>query len=176
MRKTTITFVFFVLTTFTYSQTHDPNMWMTNGVVNSVTQSGNTIYLGGTFDYVGKYSGNGGVINPETGEVDNAMPEVNGLIRCVISDGTGGWYIGGDFTKVGDFTRNRIARIKPDKTVDADFNPNCDGPVYSILLNGGSLFVGGAFLILVEHRGDVSQSCHPQQGLQLHSIHIRVVL
>ena len=36
---------------------------------------------------------------------------INGRVRVVVSDGNGGWYIGGDFTKIDGFERNRLAHI-----------------------------------------------------------------
>src|SRR5258706_13453269 len=35
----------------------DPNFWVTNGVLRSTALSGNTLYIGGAFDYVGPFTG-----------------------------------------------------------------------------------------------------------------------
>ena len=46
----------------------------------------------------------------------------------------------------GTITRNRIARLNPDGTLDTAFNPNADGIVYSIAVQAdGKILVGGFF-------------------------------
>ena len=39
-------------------------------------------------------------------------------VHVVVPDGSGGFYIGGEFTNVGGLTRNNIAHILSDGTVD----------------------------------------------------------
>ncbi|MEG3894539.1 DUF4347 domain-containing protein, partial [Microcoleus sp. SVA1_B6] len=55
-------------------------------------------------------------------------------------------YVGGTFTTIGGVTRNRIARLNSDGTVDPTFNPNANSEVDAIALDSsGNLIVGGAF-------------------------------
>src|SRR5207244_2226379 len=43
-------------------------------------------------------------------------------------------------------TRNRIARLNPDGTLDTAFNPNANGGVYTIAVQAdGKILAGGAF-------------------------------
>lgn len=74
-------------------------------------------------------------------------PHVNGLVRTVVVQPDGKVLIGGDFTEIFPTgTRNRIARLNRDGTVDATFNPNASGPVYAIALQAdGNIIVGGNF-------------------------------
>lgn len=54
--------------------------------------------------------------------------------------------MGGQFTTVGGVTRNRIARLNPDGTLDASYNPNANNAVYSLALQGdGKIVLGGDF-------------------------------
>ena len=59
--------------------------------------------------------------------------------------------IGGDFTTLSPnggavVTRNRIARLNPDGTLDTAFNPNANGAVYAIAVQAdGKILVGGVF-------------------------------
>ena len=73
------------------SQTTFNSLYATNGTVNAVVVSGNTIYIGGEFTYVGPNTGAGAAIDTSTGAPDLAFPNVNGVIYAVVSDGSGGW-------------------------------------------------------------------------------------
>ena len=81
------------------------------------------------------------------------MPQVAGSdpealvpgVFAEVSDGAGGWYIGGSFTSVGGLPRNGVAHILANKTVDPSFNPNVVGQVYSMVLSGSTLYLGGLF-------------------------------
>ena len=57
--------------------------------------------------------------------------------------------VGGGFSgtnSIGGQTRNRIARLDTRRHVDLTFNPNANGPVYSIAVQAdGKILVGGAF-------------------------------
>ncbi len=54
--------------------------------------------------------------------------------------------IGGQFTSVLGVTRNNIARLNTDGTLDATFDPNADNGVFSLaVLAEGKILVGGAF-------------------------------
>lgn len=66
--------LFISFSNLTYSQTHDPNIWMTDGIVNAIVQTGNTIYIGGNFDYVGRYTGQGTELSISTCELNTSMP------------------------------------------------------------------------------------------------------
>ena len=73
-------------------------------------------------------------------------------IKAVLPDGNGGWYVGGNFTKLcystrTCYTRTDVAHIKADKTVDPSFAPSTNGSVRALALSadGATLYVGGAF-------------------------------
>jgi hypothetical protein len=127
------------------------NPWVTNGAVNSIASEGGITYIGGTFTHVGPYTGNGVPISEATGLVLPSYLRVNGAINIVIPDGTGGWYIGGDFTSVGGVERNRIAHILPDNSLDIYWNPSADGRVDTLALGGEMVYVGGDFTTIGGH-------------------------
>src|SRR5262245_15042585 len=66
--------------------------WMTNGSVYTAVQAGNTIYLGGTFTYVGPQTGSFVQLDATSG-VTAPLPATNGIVYAIAADGTGGWYI-----------------------------------------------------------------------------------
>src|SRR5437870_1840279 len=102
--------------------------WVANGQVNAIVRSGDTIYIGGSFSQVGPRTGGGAAIDAGSAQADLSLPEVAyGGINAVAPDGAGGWYVGGSFLVAGGITRNRIAHIRADKTLDPAFNPNAIG-------------------------------------------------
>src|SRR3989338_10902214 len=87
------------------------SQWVTNGEVSAIQRSGLTLFLGGAFTQFGKFSGNFIPIDPLTGlraAIYSETVAVRGIIRAVVRDGSGGLYIGGNFTKVGTTVRNCV--------------------------------------------------------------------
>ncbi|HSC52943.1 MAG TPA: T9SS type A sorting domain-containing protein [Phnomibacter sp.] len=146
MRKIYFLVIAVLLTAFCQlnAQTPQPNWPVAAGRINSIVRSGNTIYMGGGFNYVGPNVPYFASINATTGVAGTTMPKPNGLVNAVVPDGAGGWYIGGSFTQVGNAVRNRIARINADGTVN-DWNPNADNTVSAIAVSGNTVYIGGAF-------------------------------
>lgn len=68
-------------------------------------------------------------------------------IRTVIQLSDGSFIIGGDFTSYNGTTRNRVAKINADGSLNTSFNPNCTGgAVYSIIQDSnGKILIGGNF-------------------------------
>ena len=67
--------------------------------------------------------------------------------------------IGGIFTTVLGVTRNNIARLNTDGTLDTAFNPNANGVVYAIAVQAdGKILVGGYFH---QHRRTDAQPHRP---------------
>jgi len=128
---------------------------VTNGPVNAVVRAGDTIYIAGRFDRVGPRTGPGvevaldGSQNPGLPEISGAGPTTSfgagGSLSAVAADGSGGWYIGGLFTHVGDVPRNNLAHIRADRTVDPDFNPSPNDGVRAIAVSGSTVYVAGSF-------------------------------
>src|SRR6266478_5737074 len=86
--------------------------------------------------------------------LDGFDPNANGVVRVVVVQPDGKILIGGDFTTLSPnggvaVTRNRIARLNPDGTLDTAFNPNASGTNCTIHAIGvqadGKVVVGGNF-------------------------------
>src|ERR1017187_9784523 len=81
--------------------------------------------------------------------LDGFDPNANGTIRVVVVQPDGKILIGGDFTTLSPnggaaVTRNRIARLNPDGTLDTAFDPNANGAVYAIAVQeDGRILTGG---------------------------------
>jgi hypothetical protein len=97
--------------------------WVVNGTVSAIVQDPvyHLTYIGGNFTAVGPRTGTGVPIDTTSAQPLTTFPQVNGTVNAVIADGNGGWYIGGTFTSVGGVTRNNIAHISSDYTVDSTF-------------------------------------------------------
>ncbi|HXG47375.1 MAG TPA: Calx-beta domain-containing protein, partial [Methylomirabilota bacterium] len=72
----------------------------------------------------------------------------NGPLNAIALQPDGRIVIGGMFSQVGATNRSHIARLLPDGTLDATFNPGAgaDNPVFALgLLSDGGVVVGGSF-------------------------------
>jgi hypothetical protein len=107
---------------------------------------GNKIYIGGDFRNVNHPVTKMAIIDTGTAKLLTHDQKVipNQIITCVISDNSGGWYIGGEFTKISGVPRKYFAKINPDGTLNA-WNPNVNGTVYSMVLTGNILYLAGKF-------------------------------
>jgi len=67
------------------------------------------------------------IINAKTGAVNQNFPDTDienyGIAYTAVSDGRGGWYIGGGFSRVGKVSRNGLARLRSDGSLDLEFAP-----------------------------------------------------
>ncbi len=126
-----------------FAQTPSTRLWVPNRNVMTMKRNGNVLYLGGDFTRIGPRCSYGGVLdNACMPDTNYALP--NSAVRCVIPDGAGGWFIAGDFTKVGDSTRNTLAHLNVSGHVTA-WNPQITGYAHTLLLSGDTLFIGGIF-------------------------------
>jgi hypothetical protein len=121
-----------------------PNFPDTNGPVYTTAVSGTKLYVGGDFTKINPFTTGGIPIEPATGQGHAGFPPVLGTVNSVVSDGLGGWYVGGEFTSIGGVSRLNLAHIVSDQTVSG-WNPSPDGPVTALATDGSTLYVGGAF-------------------------------
>jgi hypothetical protein len=114
------------------SDTPTTSSWTTDYLVNAIAQTSSTIYLGGTFSHVGQPVGFGVPLSAASGQPAGRFPKVNGPVLASVPDGVGGWYIGGQFTQVGELVRTNIAHILAGGDVDAQWNPYANGAVNAL--------------------------------------------
>ncbi len=143
----------FIFVSFTCRLPHIPvnypaaQLWEPSGAVLCSVVYGEQIYIAGEFNYFGPHTGCGQAFSRTGNQLAagyGSSREVNGRVLAAIPDGQGGWYIGGDFTKVGDETRNHIAHLRADGSPHP-WNAGADGPVWTMALNGDLLYAGGEF-------------------------------
>jgi len=119
-------------------------------------QADGMILVGGFFTGIGGQPRSRiGRLNPGTGAADSFDPKASegGTVRAIVVQPNGKVLIGGDFTTLSPnggaaVTRNRIARLNADGTLDTAFNPNANTSVISIALQAdGRILAGGEFAI-----------------------------
>jgi len=126
------------------AQTIDTTLWATDGAVGAVVQSGDTIYIGGSFSRVGPATGGGVLLSGATAAVIQPLRRVAGQVHVAVPDGSGGWFLGGRFAAVGGLARHNLAHVLADGSV-ADWDPGADDDVLTLALSGNTLYVGGYF-------------------------------
>lgn len=124
------------------SQEIDDFFVETDGAVNDIDSDGNYIYFAGEFTKVNKYSGCGVVVSNEAIEVDyNNKYKIYGTVYDALSDGEGGWYIVGDFTRIGKHSVGRFAHIFSDGSLDTTFLPFFKKNIFKIRSYKNELFL-----------------------------------
>ena len=142
-------------------------MYVTNSTVMSTVQSGNTLYIGGAFTYVGPDAPYGASVDINTGVPSGAVVKPNNTVAAVAPDGSGGWYIGGSFTQVGGQTRNYIARINANGSLNA-WNPNANASVAVITVGGGLVYAGRTLPASEGSQNPISQHWIPPRDWPPH--------
>ena len=117
-----------------------------NGNVSQVADEGEDTYVAGSFNAEQKPTGGGAVVSATTGEPEfSKLPPVAGEVEASVSDGSGGWYIAGDFTAVGSTACHDIAHVLSNGTVATGFAPEVNAPIDALALSGSTLYVAGHF-------------------------------
>jgi uncharacterized delta-60 repeat protein len=86
--------------------------------------------------------------------LDGFFPNANGAILAVAVQPDGKILIGGSFTTLSPnggatITRNRIARLNPDGTLDTVFHPDANNTVRAIAVQAdGKILIGGDFTVV----------------------------
>jgi|GEM_PF-985629 len=132
-----------------------------NGNVFVLAISGSTIYAGGDFNDGGSPGTQtiGGedrnyiaAIDLTTGNATSWNPNANGNVKALAISGTT-IYVGGGFNDgdtpggitIGGQVRNNIAAIDLSTGNATSWNPNANGPVYTLAIAGTTIYVGGGF-------------------------------
>ncbi|MCX7597148.1 MAG: hypothetical protein N2235_26050, partial [Fischerella sp.] len=88
----------------------------------------------------------GVVLDLNTGKKHSVFsyPDINDVVLAAAPDGNGGWYIGGNFTRVGRKSRMRLAHLAANGEV-LPWAPVVNGTVREILVHQGLIYIGGSF-------------------------------
>lgn len=119
--------------------------WIPDGEVEAVVTSGNTAWIGGNFSRIAPYTGTTARFRAGSTDADTTWPVVEGFVSAVLSDGNGGWYLGGLFNAVDTQPRQNLAHVFADGTVDPNWKPTTNDRVRTLQQQGTHVFVGGDF-------------------------------
>lgn len=126
------------------AQTLRTNFWHPDGAVQAVAYGNNTVYIAGSFRKLGAPTGNASFVDPTTGMPLIPYLDVEGQVDAVISDGAGGWFLGGSFLSVQGAPTFGLAHIDASgKVLPWSAIVNGSGPVTCMALSGTTLYFGG---------------------------------
>ena len=126
------------------SLTADNSVWGTNDRVMEIEDFGNRALIGGGFDYVGPTVGHSMLVDPTTGAAIETPKMTSDNVNAVLADGSGGYYLGGEFTLVDGASKTRVAHILANGKIDRGFKAQTIGKVYALALSPtGVLYIGG---------------------------------
>lgn len=95
---------------------------------------------------IARFHANGDPDITFNGVVNSSGPD--STVRDLVIHDDGSIVFVGDFTSSGGTTRNRIARLNPNGSLDSGFNPNANGVVYAIQKLGSGYIIGGDFTVV----------------------------
>ena len=134
-------------------------------IMSSAVQADGSILLGGSFSNTSGATGGNLVRITANGTLDTSFnPTPNGDVKAIVVQADGKILIGGSFTTLqpnGAATttsRNRVARLNSDGTVDS-FDPNASDIINAIAIQAdGKILLGGALVSLQPNGGTAIQS------------------
>lgn len=127
-----------------------PTWTVGKGVVDSIAPDGDRAWVGGGFFNTAPRTGPGAELD-RSGNVVGGFPELTDssgplAVSAVTSDGAGGWYVAGSFTRAGGIARPGLVHVFGNGAVDTGFDAQvAAGTVHALTLAGGGLYVGGTF-------------------------------
>jgi len=116
-----------------------------NNLVYALTSKKDSVFVGGAFSELGLRTNYLSTINSGSKTANQTIPTANGVVRSIIPDGSGGWYVGGDFGLIGGITRAYVAHVLSTNKVDPTFNVTLNSSVYAMVKVGTKLYIGGYF-------------------------------
>ncbi|MCC6653465.1 MAG: hypothetical protein IT348_20105 [Candidatus Eisenbacteria bacterium] len=117
----------------------DTGPWIT-----SLAMSDHHLYVAGYFDHAGRPCGSWTSFDLASGTPMPGGARVAGEVSASVSDGAGGWFLGGAITGVDGVERTGLAHLLADGSASS-WAPVVNGKVNTLLLRGDTLLVGGSF-------------------------------
>lgn len=113
------------------------------GNVYSMVERAGTLYMAGSFAQVRGPCGTAVPFDSASSQ-PRWIPRANGYVDVVLSDGAGGWFMGGGFNSVSGVACQNLAHARANSTVDP-LGSGADGEVKCLAFQAGVLYVAGKF-------------------------------
>ncbi|MGE4070327.1 MAG: hypothetical protein AB7E72_04065 [Lysobacterales bacterium] len=128
------------------------DLWITDGRIEAVARSADTIYLGGTFNTVAPFTGSALLMDATSGAPVLPLAKIKGIaVHAAVPDGAGGWYLGGRFEYVDDVATAPLVHILPDGRLDPDFSFSFGiGQLGTTIVRGLELSPSGVLYVVGE--------------------------
>ncbi|NLG17252.1 MAG: PQQ-binding-like beta-propeller repeat protein [Fibrobacter sp.] len=148
MIKLNFLLIFLLVTSTTATnlpETCREETWVPNGIVNTIHPAGDIVYIGGSFNSVGPYTGSCAVIDQNSGNLIDGFPKFGGRINAVCSDSDGGICLAGDFFYGKNSRKEQITYFSSQKKNEPVWSVKVDSSynIYTMLLHDSTLYVGG---------------------------------
>ena len=114
--------------------------WVTDGEVDDLAQAGGRVYAAGSFTRVTSWTGGVGAVGAQSGQIMEGLPWIDGDVTAIVSDRSGGWYIGGDFDRSEGGRCPNLVHVLASGGVDPRFCGEVED-VEHLALAGGRLYV-----------------------------------
>jgi hypothetical protein len=124
-------------------------VWEPNGAVHALALDGQTLYVGGTFDHVGPLTGTFATVDAANDKAFTTGAQLDAYVFAVVADGAGGWFArtfesGGSFQSLSTTVEHLLPTGEKDPRWTRPTFASATG-AFHIVLEGGRLFVAGAF-------------------------------
>lgn len=156
-----------------HAQVVDPGFPTTDFFVQATALLGDTLFIGGNFNYVGPTTGNLIAVDGSQGASVASWPRIWGGVTAITPDGSGGVFVvGGNTISCNGASRLRLAHIRGDGSLDSLECAGLTSAAYRIARWNDRLYLGGEFgssdgiprldLVELDLRTGKLTSWHPQ--------------
>jgi hypothetical protein len=114
-----------------------PQEWTVDGTITSVATHCGTIFVGGSFGWIGRSTGAAALVDRSGGR-RLPFPRFNGEVDAVVSDRRGGWFVGGSFADVDGRPCHALAHVRHGSV---DWCAARIAEVQQLAAGGGRLYV-----------------------------------
>jgi Domain of unknown function (DUF5122) beta-propeller len=101
--------------------------WTTDGEIHDVAQAGGKVFAAGTFTRISPWTGGLAATDTGRGLGVGGLPWIEGEVATVVADGSGGWYVGGEFDRSDGGRCSNLVRVLESGGLDPRFCAHLDG-------------------------------------------------
>lgn len=134
----------------------DANGWITNEQPADQVALEDGAIVVGNFSMAGPPTAGGARVSSQTGAVEGNNFDLTRpghdrvIVETAVSDGTGGWYVAGNFNKADGLAMPHLVHVESDGSLDTAFNPQPNEMITAIAVSpdASTVYLGGAFTLI----------------------------